>query len=64
VFIAGVLMAIGGPTLKTAISQLTKSAVKEFVLSNSINISAKMLLKEHANLNVDKLQGYKPYKEK
>jgi hypothetical protein len=53
VFIDGMMMALGGPMIKTIVSQFTKSAVKRFLISKSIGAGAKKVLKKNAGIDPD-----------
>lgn len=55
VFVDGVMMAIGGPTIKTIVNQFVKSSVKRFLISKAISSGVKTAIKKQANLDVDAL---------
>jgi hypothetical protein len=54
VFIDGIMVALGGPAIKSVVNQLIKSKVKQFVLSRAISGAAKKYLKENSGFDANK----------
>ena len=55
IFIDGVMMSLGGPTIKTLIKQCLKSEIKQFIISTTISGAVKSHIKNQSNFDVDKL---------
>ncbi len=53
VFVDGVMLSLGGPTLRTLVEQLVSSRVKQFLLSKAISAAARKTLREQANFDPD-----------
>lgn len=60
VLVDGVMLALGGPAIKTLVGQLTQSTVKQFILSRAITSAAKNHLKSQGNFDVDKFLSAVP----
>lgn len=53
VFVDGIMMGLGGPVIKSLLSQLMTSKIKQFVLSKAMTSAIKTHLKEEGNFDVD-----------
>lgn len=56
VFIDGVMLTLGGPTIRQIVAQLVRSSPLQFLVSKSIGATAKRLLKEEGRVDVDMLR--------
>lgn len=55
VFIDGLMLSLGGPTIKTAVAQMLRSKVAQFIVSKSISAAAKKHLKDSSRVDIDRL---------
>ncbi len=55
VFVDGVMLALGGPTINSMVGQLVKSPVRQFVISKSISAATKAYLKSTTPMDADRL---------
>jgi hypothetical protein len=55
VLVDGIMLALGGPAIRTAVDQLVASKVKQFILSRSISAATKKYLKEHGGVDAGAL---------
>ena len=53
VMVDGIMAALGGPVIKSVVSQFAKSAVKRFVISKSIGSAVKTYLKKTSGVSPD-----------
>lgn len=60
VFVDGIMLALGGPTIKSLVDQFVKSKIQQFILSKAITGATKKYLKEQGNLDVDRLLSHVP----
>ena len=60
VFVDGVMTALGGPAIKSAVSHLVKSKIKQFILSRAISGAAKTCLKEQGGVDANKFLSASP----
>lgn len=60
VLVDGVMMALGGPAIKSVINQLFKSSIKQFIISKAISNEAKKFLKDQGNIDAGKLLTHAP----
>lgn len=60
VFVDGIMVAIGGPAIKSLVDQLIRSKVKQFILSKAISGAAKKHLKEYGNFDAGRLLNQVP----
>lgn len=60
VFVDGIMMALGGPAIKSVVNQLINSKLRQFIISKAISSSAKRHLKEQGNIDVGRLLSHVP----
>jgi hypothetical protein len=55
VFIDSLMVALGGPAIKTVVEQFVQSKVRQFILSRSMSAATKALIKQHAQVDTSKI---------
>ena len=60
VFIDGIMVSLGGPTVKTLVGQLLKSKARQFIVSKAMSAAIKQQLKAQADFDTDRILKGKP----
>lgn len=60
VFVDGVMLALGGPTIRSLVDQFVKSKIRQFILSKAMTGATKAYLKQQGNLDIDRLLSHVP----
>jgi hypothetical protein len=60
VFVEGIMLALGGPTIKAMVQPLLKSRVQQFIVAKAISGATKQYLKDQGRLDADKLLSQAP----